>query len=269
MGQGWSVSGLSSVSRCVNDSVYDEKKIGVSIFAATIYEYILNISNKPSYLFSPFCLDGKRLIPTSSVTGTNADMEFHLENDDFSKIKLEVATGTTGSLTIPYVNKFIMTQKDGTIREYGARVKLNKKNLQTGQYENLNEQFSFMWGLNSIKDINGNYWSIDYLDSATTGALYPSVIKYTGNGSVLPSNSIEFEYVNRPENEKKITFVENSSATIVDKKLSKINIKINNILKSEYSFQYEAIDDNTANKNRLKSIKYCSIVGTIESVFYH
>jgi len=261
LGQGWGISGLSSISRCVDDSVYDEKKIGVSIFAATIYEYILNISNKPSYLFSPFCLDGKRLIPTSSDTGTNTDMEFHLENDDFSKIKLEVTTGTTGSLTIPYINKFIVTQKDGIIREYGARVKLNKKNLQTGQYENLNEQFSFMWGLNSVKDINGNYWTIDYLDSATTGALYPSAIKYTGNGSVLPLNSIEFDYINRPENEKKITFVENGSATIIDKKLAKINIKINNVLKSEYNFQYETIDDNTANKNRLKTIKYCSIVG--------
>ncbi|MFH4263386.1 hypothetical protein WAJ43_21340, partial [Acinetobacter baumannii] len=54
---------------------------------------------------------------------------------------------------------------------------------------------------------------------------------------------------------------ESGAVTIIDKKLSKINIKINNVLKSEYNFQYEAIDDNTANKNRLKSIKYCSIVG--------
>ncbi len=263
LGLGWGVSGLSAISRCVDDSAYSEKKEGLSISSASMVELLGGLSNTPAYLKSTFCLDNQKLIRTSADTAANVDTEFHLINDDFSKVKVEIGNMVSGTVSMPFIKKFIVTQKDGTIREYGARVTMNRKNSQTGIYEKplISDPYTYLWGLTYVKDINGNYWSIDYLDSASTGALYPSVIKYTGNGSVLPSSSIEFEYVNRPENEKKITFVESGAVTIIDKKLSKINIKINNVLKSEYNFQYEAIDDNTANKNRLKSIKYCSIVG--------
>ncbi|MFW2174622.1 RHS repeat domain-containing protein [Acinetobacter guillouiae] len=51
------------------------------------------------------------------------------------------------------------------------------------------------------------------------------------------------------------------STIILDKKLSKLNLKVNNIIKEEYRFNYEDINDTQANKVRLKSIDYCSING--------
>jgi len=200
LGLGWGVSGLSTISRCIDDTEYSEKKEGLSIVYASIAELLGGVSNTPAYLKSSFCLGNQKLIRTSVDTAANIDTEFHLANDDFSKVKLEIGNTVSGTVSMPFIKKFVVTQKDGAVREYGARVTMNRKNSQTGVYEKIPnaEAYTYLWGLTSIKDINGNYWTIDYLDSGSTGALYPSVIKYTGNGSVLPLNSIEFDYINRP-----------------------------------------------------------------------
>ncbi|MEO4206634.1 SpvB/TcaC N-terminal domain-containing protein, partial [Acinetobacter pittii] len=259
LGFGWSVGGVSTVSRCYhNNSKLDSyQTMGGSIFFEAIDYTINNPPNSSIFNQSCFSLEGKKLIKISADTTAAASTEFRFEDDDFSKITLELETGKAT------IKKFIVKTKDGLTKEYATPLKFNYKDSVSGQYE-VSEDNITDWALTTVKDSNGNYWAVEY-DDLKKGFLYPKSIKYTGNGTTAPLNSIDFEYIPRLDIEKRIITSESVSAHILDKKLSKINLKVNNTLKGEYSFQYEDINDTVAKKTRLKSINYCSINGSDRS----
>lgn len=255
LGIGWNLTGISSVMRC------NESK-GIKIItpkAASISEFF-NANKSIPFENSCFYLDGKKLIRVSSDTTLKEATEFKLENDDFTKITIHL--DAIGHLT--NIGKFIVKQKDGVIREYSAVLRANMKNPETGEYDKINPfPIDYGWGLTSVKDVNGNYWTVEYQD-LFKGMFYPKTITYTGNNgdsSVAPNNSIDFEYINRSVAEKKQSFTDANSVSILDKKLSKLIIKSNNLIKSEYRFQYEEINEQVANKTRLKNISYCTVEG--------
>ncbi|QHH96414.1 RHS repeat domain-containing protein [Acinetobacter dispersus] len=270
LGVGWNVTGLSSIVRC--NEINNKNELATPR-DANLYENLTSFvpdSNLPIYINSCFALDGKKLIRISADSASAAATEFRLENDDFTRITIEMGvTKIDTGASFNTISKFIVKQKNGTIREYSSVVKFNKKNQQTGAYQTDDTLSSgeSEWGLTSVKDINGNYWTIEYQD-LNKGMLYPKTIKYTGNSGnspVLPTNSIDFEYVDRSAIEKKLAYIEKSSSIILDKKLSKLSIKANNVVKGEYRFQYEEISDQVANKTRLKDIKYCTVNGADQS----
>lgn len=254
LGLGWSIGGISAVSRCSfapNNTLQDAA-------SAELQEYYkMGVPSSSAFKQSCFSLDGKKLIMISDRKPMSST-EFRFEDDDFSKITLELES--SGS-----IKKFIVKTKEGIIKEYATPLKFNYKDATTGQY--LVKSYTTgvsEWGLTSVKDNNGNYWTVEYED-LNKGVLYPKAIKYTGNGANAPLNSINFEYTSRLEIERKNITLEKDSARVLDKKLSKINLKVNNTLKGEYSFQYEDINDDSAKKTRLKSINYCSINGSDRS----
>ncbi|WP_151779963.1 polymorphic toxin type 47 domain-containing protein [Acinetobacter bereziniae] len=257
LGVGWSINGLSAISRCQSS----EKNIALNILALT--ENLYTQQGKQGFSNSEFCLDGKKLILINPESMSSGQVEFHVENDEFSKITVQLSSSAASSEKAA-INKFIVTNKNGTVQEYGKILKINTKNA-SGQYvddQYLGVPLSYLWGLTSKKDINGNYWNIEYLEDKKTDGLYPKSIKYTGNvNGVAPLNAIDFEYSDRNEFEKKVGYNEGSTI-VLDKKLSKINLKVNNLIKEEYRFNYEDINETQANKVRLKSIDYCSVNGT-------
>ncbi|MER8211056.1 SpvB/TcaC N-terminal domain-containing protein, partial [Acinetobacter baumannii] len=255
LGFGWSVGGISAVSRCdnINDKTGIYQTVDDSLFIEAIYYGTSNPPNTSIFNQSCFSLDGKKLIKISPDTAAAASTEFRFEDDDFSKITLELETGKAN------IKKFIVKTKGGITKEYAIPLKSNYKDSVTGQYETTENITG--WALTTVKDNNGNYWTVEYED-LNKGVLYPKIIKYTGNGTTAPLNSIDFEYTPRLDIEKRIITSESVSAHVLDKKLSKINLKVNNTLKGEYSFQYEDINDDSAKKTRLKSINYCSINGS-------
>ena len=260
LGVGWSIGGISAVSRCSfapNNTLKDAA-------SAELQEYYKVGGSPTSSAFKQSCfsLDGKKLIKVSPDNAAMASTEFRFEDDDFSKITLELESSGSVSGTI---KKFIVRTKEGIIKEYATPLKFNYKDATTGQYQVNNSTTEVSeWGLTSVKDNNGNYWAVEYED-LNKGVLYPKVIKYTGNGANAPLNSVNFEYTSRLEVERKNITLENNSARVLDKNLSKINLKVNNALKGEYSLQYEDINDDSAKKTRLKSINYCSINGSDRS----
>ncbi|MFW2174623.1 SpvB/TcaC N-terminal domain-containing protein [Acinetobacter guillouiae] len=193
LGVGWSMNGLSAISRCQSS----EKNISLRILALT--EYLYTQQRKQGFVNSEFCLDGKKLILINPESISSGQAEFHVENDEFSKITVQLSSGATSSEKAA-INKFIVTNKNGTVQEYGKILKVNTKNA-SGQYvddQYLGVALSYLWGLTSQKDINGNYWNVEYLDDKKTDGLYPKSIKYTGNvNGVAPLNSIDFEYLDR------------------------------------------------------------------------
>ncbi|WP_288454728.1 polymorphic toxin-type HINT domain-containing protein [uncultured Acinetobacter sp.] len=254
MGIGWSISGLSTISRCQSGDI--EPSRNMTIAEIVNYEASKFNEGKQAFELSNFCLDGKKLILTDSGSN-NSQVEFHVENDEFSRVTLKLYQNGT-------IEKFIVTQKNGTIQEYAKTLKINEKK-SSGQYVNKvvnGKELIYLWALTSSSDVNGNYWNVEYLDQNKSDGLYPKTIKYTGNqNGALPLNAIDFEYIDRNQSEKKISFYEGTT-TIIDKKLSKLKISVNNRIKNEYKFQYE--DVGVTNKDeiselRLKNINYCSL----------
>ncbi|WP_407966988.1 SpvB/TcaC N-terminal domain-containing protein, partial [Acinetobacter baumannii] len=153
LGVGWSIGGLSVISRCQGiDNEVARKKTTTEIVN---YEMSLLGANTKAFEFSDFCLDGKRLILTNGQT--IAQPEFRLENDDFSRVTLK--TNQSGS-----IEKFVVTQKNGVIREYEKIITINEKN-SSGQYVDKisGGSLPYIWGLTKQSDIHGNYWTIEYL----------------------------------------------------------------------------------------------------------
>ncbi|MFL9543086.1 SpvB/TcaC N-terminal domain-containing protein, partial [Acinetobacter baumannii] len=248
LGVGWSILGIPSVTRC------NELKNGKIFTPAT--STIAEKSQSIPFSSSCFALNGQKLIKISPDSAEIGKTEFRLESDDFSKVTIELEPNSTIA-----IKKFIVKQGNGVIQEFSAALKGNYKNSSGIYVENINDPVIYEWGLSSVKDINDNYWTVEYQD-LNKGLLYPKSIKYTGNKGALqpltPANSIDFEYMDRGENEKKTGYIENGSVRILDKKLSKISIKSNEQIKMQYNFEYENIDDNTASTTRLKNISYCT-----------
>ncbi|QNX73543.1 polymorphic toxin-type HINT domain-containing protein [Acinetobacter seifertii] len=248
LGVGWNISGIPSVTRC------NELKNG-KIFTP-VTSTVTEKSQSIPFSSSCFALNGQKLIKISPDSVEIGKTEFRLESDDFSKVTIELESNSATA-----IKKFIVKHGNGLVQEFAAAVKGNYKNSNGVYVENINEPVVYEWGLSSVKDINDNYWTVEYQD-LNKGLLYPKTIKYTGNKSsvqpLTPANSIDFEYIDRGENEKKTGFIENGSLRILDKKLSKISIKSNEQIKMQYNFEYENIDDSTASTTRLKNISYCT-----------
>jgi hypothetical protein len=173
-GVGWSLTGLSQISRCGRDFAHDNARAGVDLSAG-----------------DPFCLDAQRLILVSGSQGA-AGSQYRTEIESFSRIE---AIGSAGNGPA----SFVVTLRDGTRLEYGntADAKMMLP-LATPPASTT----PWAWSVNKASDPRGNYFTVSY--ATTTGQQVPTRIDYTGNANaapaLLPYNSIQFSYdTNRPD----------------------------------------------------------------------
>lgn len=192
LGVGWSLSGLSAITRCPKTMAQDGVRKTVQYDASDRY-----------------CMDGQRLVSTGGVYGANATV-YRTERESFSRIASYGASGTPA--TGPAF--FTVETKSGLTMYYGnsvdsAIVQQGKATVQA-------------WALHAVIDSKGNYYTITYQDtSATNGEFYPTRIDYTGNNvtGLLPYNSVRFVYEVRPD----------SPALYDDGSLIKSTVRLNNI----------------------------------------
>jgi len=167
LGQGWNLSGLSSINRCPQTMVQDGAIRAVAIDAN-----------------DRFCLDGQRLVGVAGTYGAN-NAEYRTEHESYSKI---ISTGTAG--TGPA--SFSLYTKAGHRMDYGVTSDARIVPAVPGST-------AIVWLLNRIEDKKGNYLTISYTKTeGATGYEYrPSQIQYTGNGAQAPTNSVSFQYETR------------------------------------------------------------------------
>lgn len=168
LGMGWSLSGMSMISRSTKSIYHNAKVEGV------------NLDNN-----DPFVMDGARLINTNGNNGEN-ETEYKTEAESFSII----TSYTTANIVGP--TWFKVTTKDGSIMEFG-----NTSNSR-GMSQN-NDKVLF-WKLNKTTDPSGNY--IEYVyDTSSDHQIIQ--INYTGNLAsnpvLVPYNSVQFEYQDRTD----------------------------------------------------------------------
>ena len=168
LGMGWSLGGLSAISRCPKTQATDGVRGSVNFDAN-----------------DRFCLDGQRLIVVTGSYGADG-AEYRTEQESFSRI---ISYGTAGNGPA----SFKVWTKSGQVMEFGvtsdARIEAQGKSSVAA------------WALNKVQDTVGNYFSISYTEDNANGQYYPTRIDYTGNasGGLTPYNSVQFVYETRPD----------------------------------------------------------------------
>uniref|UniRef100_UPI00260E5BE4 FG-GAP-like repeat-containing protein n=1 Tax=Janthinobacterium sp. TaxID=1871054 RepID=UPI00260E5BE4 len=197
VGYGWSVQGISLITRCAGNKRTD----GV----ARSVEYTGN---------DKLCLDGQRLIQTDaagnpvanqqgdSLGGAGMVREYRTDKDIYARIRAYGANGDPANGPA----YFKVWTKSGQIYEYG--------NAPSGAQINVtNKNILAAWAVSRISDTVGNYIDFRYDQRDVAWGSGPAVgnatlghewrlkeILYTGTASQLPANRVVFEYTERPDN---------------------------------------------------------------------
>lgn len=165
-GFGWSLGGVSAITRGPQTKMIDGRNKGVTLTAD-----------------DRFYLDGQRLLAISGTYGY-ANTEYRTELDSISKI---VSYGSRG--TGPAY--FKVWTKAGLIIEFG--------NSDDSAFDAWGKSEVMSWNVSRISDTKGNYMTFVYTEDAANGVHRLAQINYTGNGSVTPYASVRFEYENRSD----------------------------------------------------------------------
>lgn len=166
-GYGWSISGLSVISRT-----------GKNLYHSTEVSSVNYTSTNDAFL-----LDGMKLNPISGNNGANGTV-YATEAETFAVINSWVGNGNADN-----PDWFKVTGKDGSVMEFG-----NTSDSRIMSDDGLKVM---MWRLNRIVDISGNYVDFKYINIGRDTRI--DEINYTGNinSDLPPYNKIKFNYGGR------------------------------------------------------------------------
>ncbi|MBI3771675.1 MAG: hypothetical protein HY272_03130 [Gammaproteobacteria bacterium] len=230
LGVGWSLSGLSAISRCPGTIAVDGARSGIDLTAER------------------FCLDGQRLIKSATGTGYN---EYRTEIDSFSRIRAYfTGSGTSTAINPDY---FKVWTKSAQILEYG------NTSGNTSNSKILMGTSALTWGLNRQQDIRkdaggndvaGNFLNVTYATTSAyipnstqafgAGVLYPTKIEYSAapySGFTPVLRSVEFVYQTRTDN-KNTKYVAGYSV-LTNALLDKVVTKYSGTTVRSYDLDYE------------------------------
>jgi len=227
LGWGWTVSGLSTITRSRSTIYHDSLVDGVNFNG-----------------HDRFTLDGQRLMLINGGYGAN-EAQYRTEVDIMAKIVSYKQAGHNGP------EKFKVWHKDGTIWYYGYTP--DSRIEPQGQ-----SNVALTWLVNRIEDRQGNFIIFHYAENNSIGEYYVSSIEYTGNTRLnqQPFYEIVFSYIDR--NDKEFFFVGQSKVSKT-KLLKDISIKRKS--PNETLFQYDFAYDEPSYENgdfytRLNAISF-------------
>jgi hypothetical protein len=217
LGMGWSLSGLSAITRCPRTRAQDGVMGSVNF----------DINDR-------YCLDGQRLILVAGTYGL-AGSEYRTEIDSYSKI---TAFGTAGN----GVAYFEVKTKSGLTMEYGntadSRIEAIKAPGSIAAWPSTTVQ---VWAQNKVTDVRGNYLTVIYDEDSANGAYYPKRMDYTGNASAggsLPSvNSVQFIPSNAARLDSYKTYHAGAFSNTT-RRMSNIQIYRGSMLVKDYRLEY-------------------------------
>jgi hypothetical protein len=205
VGHGWSIQGISSITRCPSTQATDGVR-GTVTYGPT----------------DKLCLDGHRLIQTdafgvvSPFPQTNDSRglssgyrEFRTEKDTYARIR---AYGVANGADANGPAYFKVWTKSGLIYEYGAgpSADANTQALVTAQ----GKSAAMAWAVARISDTAGNYIDFKYEQrdqpwgSGPSGGAVPGrewnvlEIQYTGRVGQAPTNKVVFSYTDRANEDR-------------------------------------------------------------------
>ncbi len=208
LGQGWTLQGLSTISRCPKTKAQDNVRGTINYDAD-----------------DRFCLDGSRLIAVHGTYGSSG-AEYRTELDSFAKV---ISMGTVEGGP----QYWVVWTKSGQKMEYGRTT--------SSRVEATGQSAVRQWKLNRVEDTLGNYLTVTYIEAATDGFAYPSRIDYSGhqqgNVNQAPYASVRFSYEDRHDD---IVLMHGGHRVSVDKRLTHAKTYIGETLVSDYRLSYSS-----------------------------
>lgn len=221
LGVGWSLQGVSTVTRCPSSRLIDGEALNGS--------KVLTGNNRNSVKFNGndrLCLDGQRLIAVDATTGaplgnTRDDAtglsggscrEFRTEKDSFSRIR---ACGSAVPGTPDAGPAYLKVwTKNGQVYEYGLDRDSSGANITRSRINAQGISSVAVWAVSRISDSVGNYIDFKYEQLTRPWGSGPTTagadglewnlleVQYTGNANsgALPANKVVFEYEDRDAN---------------------------------------------------------------------
>ncbi|MDH5217180.1 MAG: FG-GAP-like repeat-containing protein, partial [Gammaproteobacteria bacterium] len=220
LGVGWSLAGLSQITRC----------------PATLEQdgFIDPVDFDDN---DRFCLDGQRLIAVNGAYGADGT-EYRTEIETFQKV---VSQGQFGSGP----EKFVVWTRTGEIVEFGFNSDSRLVNKEMND--------ALKWALSRITDNANNQLTIEYFTDYEK--LFPLNAKYNFVNNAH-SNLVEFGYESRSDYEDN----GNGFLQIERYRLKNIRTFTGNNLVSNYNIFYNLVPDNTNTPyaSKIEKIKHCS-----------
>ena len=172
LGPGWTLNGLSAISRCNRTFAQDGAAAAITLTTA-----------------DAFCLDGNRLRLTSSdnlSTYGQAGTTYQTEIANFANVTASTTLAGNGPAS------FTVDGKDGLIYSYGLTT--DSRIIPPGS------STPYIWALDHVFDRNGNNMSFTYYQVG--GAYVPLSIQYTAaNGSTNFPYQVNFAYTTKSAND--------------------------------------------------------------------
>ncbi|WP_337040268.1 SpvB/TcaC N-terminal domain-containing protein [Emticicia sp. 17c] len=227
IGLGWSLNGLSSITRSSKTRAQDETADNVQETKAVSLGISYNKSDR-------FSLDGERLVlAPESINSTiafdenygNDQTVYYTEQNSFNKVILCENSSTQSP------QYFKSYSKAGLIYEYG--------NTSDSRVIDPTKNVGFQWLVNRIEDRKGNYMTFSYIQNSVSGEVYPDEINYTGNiaGSLMPYNKVKFIWEDRPD-KSSVYGIRFQQKNTYQKRLKSIQIFYQTTLIREYKLSY-------------------------------
>jgi len=221
LGMGWTLGGLSVITRCPATKIQDGFIDGIDFDAN-----------------DRFCIDGQRLIAVNGSYGSNGT-EYRTEQDGLTKV---ISYGSQASGP----DYFIAQTKSGQILEYG--------NSTDSRIEAQGKTDVHLWAVNKISDTVSNYLTVTYNENTTDGSYTPTTIDYTGNDdtSLTPNAKVEFEYEARAD---ETTGYFAGSQVKTTQRLKHIKTYVDSALVRDYQLIYDNLG--AVNRSRLTQVQEC------------
>ncbi|MFB9288640.1 NBR1-Ig-like domain-containing protein, partial [Pseudoduganella plicata] len=179
LGLGWSLGGLSTITRCGKTIAQD------------------GVNGRIGYDNADrLCLDGQRLklvnLPQTEANYWAANAEFRTESETFSRIRAVEVGGK---------RSYKVETRDGRILTYGAQSGYVTPVIGTPNSGVLGAAIgpkagARAWALDSVTDRVGNYINFSYTLDSSTGEHLVAAIRYGGNGKPAHA-AVEFTYAIR------------------------------------------------------------------------
>lgn len=236
IGHGWSVAGISSITRCGKTKATDALTSGVKT----------RVNLDPT---DQYCLDGQRLILVSGTLGGTA--EFRTEIDGFSRIQ------SFGSNPAKGPDSWEVRDKEGLIFKYGTTAD------STFDAQGRSPVVVLSWMLSRVEDRRGTFYTISYIENTANGEIYPSTIRYSGNGATItPYNAIDFIYGAADRPDLLSGYVAGSQVS-VRKRLTTIRVRVDTAADGtggvdtrEYRLAY--VQNPTSQRSLVQSLTDCA-----------
>ena len=239
LGVGWTLGGLSVITRCPTTTVQDGSIDGVDFDGN-----------------DKFCIDGERLIAVSGTYGANGT-EYRTELDGFTKVVSydEDPANNNGP------EKFKAWTKSGQILSYGWDDTNRNSRIQA---EGRTDGAIRLWAVDTVEDTVGNYLTVKYHED--TNEYRPDRINYTGNtvANTATYASVRFEYEDRSDNingnasDDITTLYLAGSKVRTTKRLSNIKTYVGSTEVRDYQLSYNENETGIARVSRLSSITECA-----------